>query len=211
MQALVLIYFNKIVSTSTKLCPVSIRVSWRKKLDNGGKFTRFGSVCHPSVNVFDSSPQQALQLLEYLIKHGSERVVDDARSHISTLKMLRNFHYICDKGKDEGLNGTPCSYYNFFPPMTRLTWILLVRNRSRELVELLSDVEKIRAERRKAKANKNKYVGVGNDGFGSSFDSGYSGFGNDSLGGGGGSYSGNYSNGMVPLFFFMSSSNQKVQ
>jgi hypothetical protein len=51
--------------------------------------------------------QQALQLLEYLIKHGSERVVDDARSHISTLKMLRNFHYIDDKGKDEGLNGIP--------------------------------------------------------------------------------------------------------
>jgi epsin len=51
--------------------------------------------------------QQALQLLEYLIKHGSERVVDDARSHISTLKMLRNFHYIDDKGKDEGFNGIP--------------------------------------------------------------------------------------------------------
>jgi hypothetical protein len=48
---------------------------------------------------------QALQLLEYLIKHGSERVVDDARSHISTIKMLRNFHYIDDKGKDEGMNG----------------------------------------------------------------------------------------------------------
>ena len=65
---------------------------------------------HPSINVFDSflALQQALQLLEYLIKHGSERVVDDARSHISTLKMLRNFHYIDDKGKDEGLNGTPC-------------------------------------------------------------------------------------------------------
>jgi hypothetical protein len=48
---------------------------------------------------------KALQLLEYLIKHGSERVVDDARSHISTIKMLRNFHYIDDKGKDEGMNG----------------------------------------------------------------------------------------------------------
>ena len=80
-----------------------------------------------------------------------------------------------------------------------------MRNRSRELVELLSDVEKIRAERRKAKANKNKYVGVGNDGFGGgmSFDSGggrYGGFGNDSLGGGGsGSYNGNYSNGTISL------------
>ncbi|KAF9568749.1 ENTH-domain-containing protein [Agrocybe pediades] len=121
---------------------------------------------------------KALQLLEYLIKHGSERVVDDARSHISTLKMLRNFHYIDDKGKDEGIN---------------------VRNRSRELVELLSDVEKIRAERRKAKANKNKYIGVGNDGFGGgmSFESSgggrYGGFGSYSLGGGSSSYN-NYGN-----------------
>ncbi|KDR82557.1 hypothetical protein GALMADRAFT_237930 [Galerina marginata CBS 339.88] len=119
---------------------------------------------------------KALQLLEYLIKHGSERVVDDARSHISTLKMLRNFHYIDDKGKDEGIN---------------------VRNRSRELVELLSDVEKIRGERRKAKVNKSKYVGVGNDGFsgGMSFESGgggrYGGFGSDSVGGGSGSSYGN--------------------
>lgn len=59
---------------------------------------------------------QALQLLEYLIKHGSERVVDDARSHISTLKMLRNFHYIDDKGKDEGQNGIylfPCASPSF--------------------------------------------------------------------------------------------------
>ena len=48
---------------------------------------------------------QALQLLEYLVKHGSERVVDDARSHISTLKMLRSFHYIDEKGKDQGING----------------------------------------------------------------------------------------------------------
>ncbi|KAK7023088.1 ENTH-domain-containing protein [Favolaschia claudopus] len=123
---------------------------------------------------------KALQLLEYLIKNGSERVVDDARSHISTIKMLRNFHYIDDKGKDEGIN---------------------VRNRSRELVELLSDVDKIRGERRKAKANKHKYVGTGNDG-GMSFasDSGgrYGGFGSESLsygggGGGGGSGSGSVS------------------
>jgi epsin len=49
---------------------------------------------------------QALQLLEYLIKHGSERVVDDARSHVSTLKMLRSFHYIDEKGKDQGVNGS---------------------------------------------------------------------------------------------------------
>ncbi|KZV64163.1 ENTH-domain-containing protein [Peniophora sp. CONT] len=120
---------------------------------------------------------KALQLLEYLVKHGSERVVDDARSHISTLKMLRSFHYIDDKGKDQGIN---------------------VRNRSKELVELLSDVEKIRNERRKAKQNKNKYTGVGNDGmsFTGSFGGGgsgrYGGFGSDSLGGGGSSSYSNY-------------------
>lgn len=39
------------------------------------------------------------------MKHGSERVVDDARAHISTIKMLRNFHYIDEKGKDQGING----------------------------------------------------------------------------------------------------------
>ncbi|KAH9829721.1 uncharacterized protein C8Q71DRAFT_789745 [Rhodofomes roseus] len=124
---------------------------------------------------------KALQLLEYLVKNGSERVVDDARSHIATVKMLRNFYYVDDKGKDQGLN---------------------VRNRSKELVDLLSDVDKIRVERRKAKTNKSKYTGIGNDAM--SYTSGggrYGGFGNDSAGyggggsgygGGGGGYSGDY-------------------
>ena len=53
---------------------------------------------------------KALQLLEYIIKHGSERVVDDARSHLSTIKMLRNFHYIDEKGKDQGINGVLAHY-----------------------------------------------------------------------------------------------------
>ncbi|KAG1906753.1 uncharacterized protein F5891DRAFT_1003596 [Suillus fuscotomentosus] len=113
---------------------------------------------------------KALQLLEYLIKHGSERVVDDSRSHISTLKMLRNFHYIDDKGKDEGQN---------------------VRNRARELVDLLSDVDAIRTERRKAKTNRHKYVGTGNDSM--SFSSGgsrFGGFGSDSFSSGSGGYYG---------------------
>lgn len=49
--------------------------------------------------------RQALQLLEYLVKNGSEHVVDDARSHISTVKLLRNFYYVDDKYKDQGING----------------------------------------------------------------------------------------------------------
>jgi epsin len=131
-----------------------------------------------------------LQLLEYIIKHGSERVVDDARSHLSTIKMLRNFHYIDDKGKDQGING-------MFSPFTSRhgsDYIRVVRNRSSEIAALLSDLDKIRTERRKAKSNRNKYTGTGNDGMmdfsGSSGR--FGGFGNDNSysGSGGGGYSG---------------------
>ncbi|KAH9473877.1 hypothetical protein Pst134EA_000939 [Puccinia striiformis f. sp. tritici] len=119
---------------------------------------------------------KALQLLEYLIKHGSERVIDDARSHISMIKILRNFHYVDDKGKDQGIN---------------------VRNRAKEIAELLSDLDRVRQERRKAKAAKNKYIGVGSEGpsFTSSGGSKYGGFGSDSLGGGGGGGGGDDWNG----------------
>ncbi|KIX08185.1 uncharacterized protein Z518_02841 [Rhinocladiella mackenziei CBS 650.93] len=110
---------------------------------------------------------KALQLLEFLCKNGSERVIDDARSHLSLLRMLRQFHYIDQNGKDQGVN---------------------VRNRSAELVKLLSDVDTIRAERKKARANRNKYGGVeGGMGMGSGFSSGsrYGGFGSDTGGFGG--------------------------
>ncbi|EKJ70594.1 hypothetical protein NXS19_000946 [Fusarium pseudograminearum] len=117
---------------------------------------------------------KALQLLEFLIKHGSERVIDDARGHISLLKMLRQFHFIDQNGKDQGIN---------------------VRNRAKELADLLSDVDRIRTERKKARATKNKYTGVeGGATFGGGFSSGssgrYGGFGSESAGYGGGSGSG---------------------
>ncbi|GAW11590.1 hypothetical protein ANO14919_009370 [Xylariales sp. No.14919] len=119
---------------------------------------------------------KSLQLLEFLIKHGSERVIDDARGHITLLKMLRQFHYIDPNGKDQGIN---------------------VRNRAKELAELLGDVERIRAERKKARTNKAKYTGVeGGTMGGFSGSSGrYGGFGSESAGYGGpsagyGGYSG---------------------
>lgn len=104
---------------------------------------------------------KALQLLEYLIKNGSERVIDDARSHLSLLKMLRQFNFIDLNGKDQGIN---------------------VRNRAKELAELLGDVEKIRGERKKARATRNKYGGVeGGAGLGSGPSSSgrYGGFGSE--------------------------------
>lgn len=109
---------------------------------------------------------KALQLLEFLIKHGSERVIDDARGHLTLLKMLRQFQFIDLNGKDQGIN---------------------VRNRAKELTELLSDVERIRSERKKARASKNKYTGVeGGAGGGFSSNSRYGGFGSESAYGGGG-------------------------
>ncbi|KAJ1024187.1 hypothetical protein NDA16_003026 [Ustilago loliicola] len=108
---------------------------------------------------------KALQLLEYLVKHGSERVVDDARSHLATIKILRNFHYIDEKGKDQGIN---------------------VRNRAKELADLLGDVDRIRQERRKARSNKTKYTGGGNGEFVPGSGTRYGGFGSDSYYAGGG-------------------------
>lgn len=84
---------------------------------------------------------QALQLLEYLIKHGGERVIDHVRlnRNIQLLKMLRQFQYIDRNGKDQGLN---------------------VRNRVKELLALAADTDRIRTERKKAQANRQKFGGV---------------------------------------------------
>ena len=83
--------------------------------------------------------------------------------------MLRQFQFIDQNGKDQGVN---------------------VRNRSKELAELLGDVERIRAERKKARSNRNKFGGVEGGGMsgGTSSGSRYGGFGSEDAGYGG--YSG---------------------
>lgn len=87
---------------------------------------------------------KALQLEEYLIKHGSESFVDDARTNIELVKMLRSFHYIDMKGVDQGIN---------------------IRNRAKELSNLLNDESRIRQERKKAKENAKKYGGVSSNSY----------------------------------------------
>ena len=98
-------------------------------------------------------------------------MIDDVRSHLSLLKMLKQFHYTDMNGKDQGIN---------------------IRNRAKELAELLSDVDRIRAERKKARTTRNKYGGVeGGAGFGGGGFSGsnrYGGFGREDASFGG--YSG---------------------
>ena len=90
--------------------------------------------------------------------------------------MLRQFHFIDQNGKDQGIN---------------------VRNRAKELAELLSDVDRIRAERKKSKATRSKYTGVegGASLGGMSGGSRYGGFGSEDQAGYGGYSGGVYGDG----------------
>merc|ERR1719329_1812062 len=47
---------------------------------------------------------KTLNLLEYLLRHGSERVIEDARDHMRDLKRLQKFEYVDPEGKDCGIN-----------------------------------------------------------------------------------------------------------
>lgn len=73
---------------------------------------------------------KAVQLLDYLVKNGSERVVDYARSHIAVIEIIRFFSYVDSKGVDRGA---------------------AIRHRAEELIQLLNSTDKLRAERKKAK------------------------------------------------------------
>lgn len=87
---------------------------------------------------------KSLQLLEYIVRNGSERVIDEIRSNISLIQMLKSFHYIDSKGRDQGIN---------------------VRNRSKNLVNLLNDDSLIRSERKKsARQNQKTFGGIAGGG-----------------------------------------------
>lgn len=85
---------------------------------------------------------KCLLLLIYLVKNGSEKVVRSARDHLYDLRSLENFAYTDEQGKDQGIN---------------------VRLKAKEIVEFIQDDDRIGEERKKAKANRDKYVGVGNE------------------------------------------------
>ncbi|RWS12506.1 epsin-like protein, partial [Dinothrombium tinctorium] len=85
---------------------------------------------------------KSLILLNYLVRNGSERVVTSAREHIYDLRSLENYTFIDEHGKDVGLN---------------------VRHCAKKLIEFIQDDDKLREERKKAKKNKDKYIGVASD------------------------------------------------
>ncbi|XP_037876635.1 telomere length regulation protein TEL2 homolog [Bombyx mori] len=85
---------------------------------------------------------KCLLLLSYLVRNGSERVVTSAREHIYDLRSLENYTYVDEVGKDQGVN---------------------VRHKVRELIDFIQDDEKLREERKKAKKNKDKYIGMSSE------------------------------------------------
>jgi epsin len=128
---------------------------------------------------------KGLSLLEHLIKNGSERCVDDSRNHSHILRHLHNFNYY-EGTIDRGVG---------------------VREKSKQLVELLADDERIREERLKAKQLREKFGGnlggvsnmgsmQGIGGGGSGGGSSYPGYGNNSNDSNYGGYhgSGSYGN-----------------
>ncbi|KAF2905100.1 hypothetical protein ILUMI_01084 [Ignelater luminosus] len=91
---------------------------------------------------------KSLLLLNYLIRNGSERVVTSAREHIYDLRSLENYSYVDEIGKDQGIN---------------------IRHKVRELIDFIQDDDKLREERKKAKKNKDKYIGMSSDMMGGKF------------------------------------------
>mmetsp|Transcript_4292 Transcript_4292/g.9261 ORF Transcript_4292/g.9261 Transcript_4292/m.9261 type:complete len:653 (-) Transcript_4292:611-2569(-) len=108
---------------------------------------------------------KGLTLLEHLVKNGSERCVDDARNHSHLLRSLDRFNYY-EGTVDRGLG---------------------VREKSKQLVEMLGDDERIREERMKARQLKQKFAGRGTTatsgaGSGAGGASRYAGYGNSDAG-----------------------------
>jgi len=85
---------------------------------------------------------KSLLVLTYLIKNGSEKVVTSAREHLYDLKSLETFSHHDEHGKDQGIN---------------------IRHKVKELVEFVQDDDRIRDERKKAKNNRDKYIGMSNE------------------------------------------------
>ncbi|XP_027621370.1 epsin-2 [Tupaia chinensis] len=82
---------------------------------------------------------KALTLLDYLIKTGSERVAQQCRENIFAVQTLKDFQYIDRDGKDQGVN---------------------VREKSKQLVALLKDEERLKAERAQALKTKERMAQV---------------------------------------------------
>lgn len=81
------------------------------------------------------SAPQAMTLMEYLIKTGSERVSQQCKENMYAVQTLKDFQYVDRDGKDQGVN---------------------VREKAKQLVALLRDEDRLREERAHALKTKEK-------------------------------------------------------
>eukprot|EP00117_Sycon_ciliatum_P033401 scpid43270/ scgid25706/ Epsin-2; EPS-15-interacting protein 2; Intersectin-EH-binding protein 2 len=79
---------------------------------------------------------KALTVLDYILKTGSERVFDHCKDNIFTIQTLKDFVFIDKEGKDQGTN---------------------VREKSKHLVQLLKDEERLKYDRSKAIKAKDRF------------------------------------------------------
>jgi epsin len=105
---------------------------------------------------------KALSLIDFLIKNGSERVIEASRDKLYKIKCLQDFSYY-EANMDKGSG---------------------VREKSKQIVELLGDNEMIRSERDKARTLRNKFSGFSGSSSNNSYG-GQGGGGNDSYSSGG--------------------------
>ncbi|XP_078691330.1 epsin-2-like isoform X14 [Branchiostoma floridae x Branchiostoma belcheri] len=89
---------------------------------------------------------KSLVLLDYIIKTGSERVAQQCKENIFAIQTLKDFQFIDRDGKDQGVN---------------------VREKSKQLVALLKDDERLKQERQRALKAKERFAQA-NTGIGSS-------------------------------------------
>ena len=91
---------------------------------------------------------KSLTVLDYIIKTGSDRVAQQCRENLFAIQTLKDFQFIDKDGKDQGMN---------------------VREKSKQIVALLKDDERLKHERQRALKAKERFAqsqgGVGNKNF----------------------------------------------
>ena len=123
---------------------------------------------------------KTLTLIDFLIKNGNERIIENCRDKLYKIRSFQDYNFYegtIDKGSG-------------------------VREKAKQLIELLGNNETIRSEREKARTLRNKFVGIdsrntggggysSSDGhYGGSGGGGYGGSGSGGYGGSGGGYGG---------------------
>eukprot|EP00112_Aurelia_sp_Birch-Aquarium-sp1_P018442 Seg440.6 transcript_id=Seg440.6/GoldUCD/mRNA.D3Y31 product=Epsin-2 protein_id=Seg440.6/GoldUCD/D3Y31 len=80
---------------------------------------------------------KSLTVLDYIIKTGSDRVAQQCRENLFAIQTLKDFQFIDKDGKDQGIN---------------------VREKSKQIVALLKDDERLKNERQRALKAKERFA-----------------------------------------------------